>query len=322
MASYLVTGGAGFVGSHLVKGLLAKGHSVRVLDDLSTGRAENVPGDVQLIISSVTDPVAVRSALDGIDGCFHLAAIASVELSNREWLRSHTVNLSGAIAIFEEINRAQVDRGQRIPVVYASSAAVYGNQREVPISETNDLHPINAYGADKLGCELHAAVAARVFNIPNIGLRFFNIYGPGQDPNSPYSGVISIFCERFLAGSSIEIHGDGSQVRDFIYVEDVVNALLLGMEKADANHQVFNVCTGSGTTVLELAKIIAEICGTPFSVRHGVPRAADIRASIGDPRRANDKLNFSARTPIRDGLARMIKTRNTAVVHSVKPYGV
>ena len=310
MARYLVTGGAGFIGCHLVKALIDKGHSVRVLDDLSVGRAENLPGDAELTVASVTNPSAIRRAISEIDGCFHLAAVASVERAHREWLQSHSVNLSGTIAVFEEISRLQKDRGRHIPVVYASSAAVYGAQNEVPISESNGKRPINAYGADKLACELQAAVAGRVFDIRNIGLRFFNIYGPGQDPKSPYSGVISIFCERSLANSAIEIHGDGKQVRDFVYVEDAVNALLLAMKLANVDSQVFNICTGVGTSILELARNITEICRIPFSPEHRSARAADIRLSVGDPRAASEKLGFAARVSLKEGLAKTIGRRH------------
>ncbi len=308
MARFLVTGGAGFIGCHLVKALITKGHSVRVLDDLSTGRAENLPRGVELIVSSITEPLAVRRAVEDIEGCFHLAAIASVERAHREWLRSHSVNLSGTIAVFEEIGRVQKVRERQVPVVYASSAAVYGDPVGFPISEGDEKRPINAYGADKLGCELHAAVATRVFNIRNIGLRFFNVYGPGQDPKSPYSGVISIFCERFLANSSIEIHGDGGQVRDFVYVEDAVSALLLAMDSVSVEPRVFNVCTGIGTTILELAQGIAQICRTPFQPQHRSRRAADIRVSIGDPHEASEKLHFNARVPLIKGLAKTLKS--------------
>jgi len=316
MARYLVTGGAGFVGCHLVKALIGRGNSVRVLDDLSVGRAENLPRGVELIVSSVTDPSTVRRAVNDIEGCFHLAAVASVEQAHREWFESHRVNLSGTIAVFEEISRLQKDRGCQIPVVYASSAAVYGAQNAVPISERSETRPINAYGVDKLGCELQAAIAGRVFNIRNTGLRFFNIYGPGQDPRSPYSGVISIFCERSLANSPIEINGDGLQVRDFIYVEDVVNALMLAMKSANVDSQVFNVCTGIGTTILELAENITQICGIPFLPQHRSARAADIRLSIGDPRRGREKLGFTARVSLKEGLARTIKTSETTAVRT------
>lgn len=266
MARFLVTGGAGFIGCHLVKALITKGHSVRVLDDLSTGRAENLPRGVELIVSSITEPLAVRRAVEDIEGCFHLAAIASVERAHREWLRSHSVNLSGTIAVFEEIGRVQKVRERQVPVVYASSAAVYGDPVGFPISEGDEKRPINAYGADKLGCELHAAVATRVFNIRNIGLRFFNVYGPGQDPKSPYSGVISIFCERFLANSSIEIHGDGGQVRDFVYVEDAVSALLLAMDLVSVEPRVLMCARVSARQFLNWLRVLPRSVGRRFNL--------------------------------------------------------
>jgi UDP-glucose 4-epimerase len=230
MARYLVTGGAGFIGSHLVDSLMADGHAVRVLDDMSSGSADNLPGRAELQVADVTDPDAVGRALEGVDGCFHLAAIASVERGHKDWLRSHTVNLSGTIAVFEAACRAQRVCGQRLPVVYASSAAVYGNPRELPISEQTPTCPTSAYGVDKLGCDLHAAVAGRIHEMSTIGLRFFNIYGPRQDPHSSYSGVISIFCERISRLLPVDLHGDGGQVRDFVFVDDAVRALRRAMQ--------------------------------------------------------------------------------------------
>ena len=302
MAHYLVTGGAGFIGSHLVDALLADGHHVRVLDDLSSGRIENLPHGVDLVTADVTDEGAVRRALGDVDGCFHLAAIASVERCQHEWLRSHKVNLAGAITVFDEACRAQAALGRLLPVVYASSAAVYGNTNEIPITEAAPTRPVNAYGIDKLGCELHAAVAGRVHKLHSVGLRFFNVYGPRQDPHSPYSGVISVFCRQILRGAPLEIHGDGNQVRDFVYVCDVVDALRLAMESASLTPQVYNVCTGAGTKISELGTMIAQLRGVPFSPHYTSARAGDVRASVGDPRQARENLKFSATTPLERGL--------------------
>src|SRR4051812_1375894 len=195
MAHYLVTGGAGFIGSHFVDALVADRHTVRVLGDMSTGKYENLAKTDDLVIADVADQVSVRDAFDGVDGCFHLAAIASVERAHQEWSRAHNVNLTGTIHVFEEARRIQAATGKPLPVVYASSAAVYGNPTEIPTSECALTSPVNAYGVDKLGCDLHAAVGSRVHGLEVIGLRFFNVYGPRQDPRSPYSGVISVFCE-------------------------------------------------------------------------------------------------------------------------------
>src|SRR4029079_7150308 len=202
MTRYLITGGAGFIGSHLAEALIADGHAVRVLDNFFSGRTENLPPGVDLVRGDVKRQEAVTSAFASVDGCFHLAAIASVEYCRQEWLRSHAVNLSGTITVLDEARKAQHRTGRIIPVVYASSAAVYGNTSQVPISEETPTDPVNAYGVDKLGCEMHAAVGGRIHDLAVVGLRFFNIYGPRQDPNSPYSGVVSIFSQRILAGAA------------------------------------------------------------------------------------------------------------------------
>ena len=220
MATILVTGGCGFIGSHLCGALRARGDTVRVLDDLSTGSAANLAPGAKLLLGDVNQPLALREAMAGVDACFHLAAIASVERGVTEWLATHRTNLSATIAVMDAARVAGV------PVVYASSAAVYGQQAALPLDETARPAPLSAYGADKLGCEQHAKVAGHVHGLPTMGLRFFNVFGPRQDPSSPYSGVISIFCDRLRQGLPVRLYGDGGQTRDFIYVGDVVAALL------------------------------------------------------------------------------------------------
>jgi UDP-glucose 4-epimerase len=310
MARYLITGGAGFIGSHLVDALITEGHLVRVLDDLSSGTEENLHPRAELRIADVTDQDAVRSALEGIDGCFHLAAIASVERGRREWLRCHTVNLSGTITVFEEARRSQAISGELLPVVYASSAAVYGNPNEVPISEDAPTRPISAYGVDKLGCDQHAAVAARTYDLSTIGLRFFNIYGPRQDPHSPYSGVISVFCDRILRARPLTVHGDGQQVRDFVYVDDAIRALHKAMllARLGPTSQVFNVCSGVGTTIRGLGKTISEVNKVPFSPDYAPLRTGDVRLSVGDPTRAREELKFVTEIPLSEGLAQTLES--------------
>ena len=302
MATYLVTGGAGFIGSHLCDALTGRGDTVRVLDDLSTGRRDNLPAGVTLIEGDVADLAVTMAALEGVDGCFHLAAIASVQRGVTEWLTTHRTNLTGTITVFEAIRRL----GTRIPVVYASSAAVYGDCRTVPISEDAERRPLSAYGADKYGCELHARVASEAHGIPTVGLRFFNVYGPRQDPRSPYTGVISIFCERLMAGAPITIFGDGGQTRDFIFVADIVAALVAAMQLRPADAPVFNVCGGIATSVLELAHVIADLTGTRLDVRHEPPRRGDIRHSLGVPTRARGALALAEPLALRDGLAKVL----------------
>jgi UDP-glucose 4-epimerase len=300
MTTWLVTGGAGFIGSHLCEALLARGDAVRVLDNLSSGRRENLPPDVALTEGDVADTVAVREALDGVGGCFHLAAIASVERGVTDWLGTHRANLTGAITVFDAVRPTQ------IPVVYASSAAVYGDVVADPITEATECRPLSAYGADKLGCEQHARVAGHVHGIPTVGLRLFNVYGPRQDPHSPYSGVISIFCERIRRGEPIDILGDGGQTRDFVYVADVVAALLAAMRLAPVGAPVFNVCTGIATSVMDLARIIAERAGTPLDARPGPPRVGEIRISTGSPALSRRILGLPEPVSLRNGLGHVL----------------
>jgi len=301
MAYFLVTGGAGFIGSHLVHALLDEGHAVRVLDDLSSGHRKNLPQQVELIEADVTDPVAVDGAIDGVDGCFHLAAIASVARSHREWLRTHQVNLTGTINVFDQARPSR--RRREVPVVYASTAAIYGNCGSFPVDEESPAAPLSAYGADKHACELHARVAGAIHGLPTVGLRFFNLYGPRQDPLSPYSGVISIFADRLLRGEPIEIFGDGDQARDFTYISDAVCALRRAMRAATTSAFVFNVCTGKATSVRSLAQTMATLCGTELIVHRRPARCGEVRISIGDPQRAAERLGFTAQTKLSDGLA-------------------
>jgi UDP-glucose 4-epimerase len=306
MARYLVTGGCGFIGSHLVDSLLADGNEVAVLDDLSTGKRENLDPRATLFVGDVIDPALVKQAMAGAEGVFHLAAIASVARSNEDWLGTHRANLTGSITIFDTARPRE--GAAAIPVVYASSAAVYGDAEHMPIGEDTPTRPLTAYGADKLGSELHARVASHVHGVPTTGMRFFNVYGPRQDPASPYSGVISIFTDRIAAGKPLSIHGDGQQSRDFVYVGDVVAHLRAAMRANTGGSKVFNVCTGRATSVGDLARIIADQLDAAADISHGPPRPGDIRHSIGAPDRAIAALGIRANVAIEDGLGRLIES--------------
>ncbi|MDA1324436.1 MAG: NAD-dependent epimerase/dehydratase family protein [Proteobacteria bacterium] len=298
MSSYLVTGGCGFIGSHLADALVESGHSIRILDDLSTGKRDNAPAGADVIVGDVGDLETVRGAMQGMDGCFHLAAIASVVRSNEDWLGTHRANLTGTINVFE----AARNSGAPLPVVYVSSAAIYGDNQDVPLAEGARPKPLTAYGADKLGCELHARVAHAVHNVSTTGFRFFNIFGPRQDPASPYSGVISIFANRIREGLPLTIHGDGEQSRDFVYVRDAVRFMVEGMERLPAAPEVFNVCRGTGTSINALAEILFRLAGKTVEIRHADPRDGDIRLSVGDPSHARTHLGVVVETEIEDGL--------------------
>jgi UDP-glucose 4-epimerase len=299
---YTITGGAGFIGSHLADALLAEGHHVRVVDDFSTGHADNVDSRCEVMRGDVCDPALIRRAMLGAAGCFHLAAIASVARANEDWLGTHRVNLGGTVTVLDAARHLG-----GVPVVYASSAAVYGHAAGVADEETVTA-PITAYGADKRGSELHAAAGTLVHGVPTLGLRFFNVYGPRQDPNSPYSGVISIFAKAVASGQPVTINGDGQQTRDFIFVGDIVRFLLLGMDglvrrKVGISGSILNACTGRETSVLEMAGLIADLLRADLRTRHGPVRPGDIPRSVGSPARAGRALGVAARTGLREGLA-------------------
>ena len=301
---YLVTGGAGFIGSHLCDSLLAAGFGVRVLDDLSTGKRENLDPRCELVVGDAADPQAVRAAVGGTAGVFHLAAIASVARANEDWGGTHRINQGATVAV---LDAARLHG--RLPVVYASSAAVYGDTGAAVAREDRAPAPQTAYGADKLGSELHARVGARVHGVPTTGLRFFNVYGPRQDPLSPYSGVISIFARRISAGLGVTLHGDGGQTRDFVYVADVVAHLRAAMRRLQAgmgSGMAFNVCTGRAISVRELALTLGRLHGTSPVIEPGPARPGDIRHSRGCPEAAIAALDVRATTLLADGLARLV----------------
>ncbi len=299
MAIYAITGGAGFIGSHLADDLLAEGHVVRVLDDLSTGRRCRLDARAELIVADVADAAALARLLNEAEAVFHLAAIASVVRANEDWTGSHRVNQGGTVAVLQA---ARLAGG--IPVVFASSAAVYGTQPG-PAHEALPAAPRSAYGADKLGSELQAAIAFAVHGVPTIGLRFFNIYGPRQDPHSPYSGVISIFAGQIARRERLTIHGDGQQLRDFVYVGDAVRHLRAGLRLLQQQPQaaVVNVCTGTGTSILALAQTLGRVAGQVPDIEFAPPRMGDIRVSVGDAGRARALLGIAAETSLADGLA-------------------
>jgi UDP-glucose 4-epimerase len=300
MANYLVTGGCGFIGSHLIDSLVKDGHTVRILDNLSTGKRENIQHECEVIVGDVGDSELVALSMKGMDGCFHLAAIASVQQSNENWIGTHKTNLTGTINVLDAA------RHKKIPVVYASSAAVYGDNADMPLKEHAELRPLTAYGADKLGSELHARVASLVHGVPTVGLRFFNVYGPRQNPSSPYSGVISIFIKRLIENRSIVIFGDGEQTRDFVYVGDVARTLRSAMLNVGNVPAVFNVCTGNSVSINKLVKVILSINGLMVPVVYKKTRKGDIRVSIGDPTRTKLVLGISAKLTLVDGLRNLI----------------
>ena len=302
---YLITGGAGFIGSHLADALLGRDAEVVVLDDLSTGRLKNLDARVRMVEGDVLDAALVQALAKDCAGIFHLAAIASVPRCNDSWIQSHAVNQTGTVTVLQ----ASRSLGG-IPVVYASSAAVYGDQSAERIAEGCELRPLSSYGADKLGGELHGRVAHSLFGVPNIGLRFFNVYGPRQDASSPYSGVISIFVARASENAPLTIFGDGQQLRDFVFVGDVVSHLVQAMsiaQRPQGASGVFNVCTGRGHSVAELAQLVIELVHSRSTLVHAPGRAGDIKTSVGDPSEARRVLGLAAEVPLHAGLVHLLQ---------------
>lgn len=296
MRRVLVTGGAGFIGSHLVSRLVELGVETCVLDDLSSGRRANIPNGVAFIEGSVLDPKAVLLALDGVDVCFHLAAVASVARCNEQLVQSHAVNLGGFLTVVDASR-------ERAPyLIYASSAAAYGDVSQVPLREEGPVAPQSPYGVDKYGCELHATAAARIWGLDSVGFRFFNVFGPGQDPTSPYSGVISKFASRLMQGETLKIEGDGLQTRDFIYVADVVDGLLKAADYRLSGARVCNLCTGKETSILDLASAMAEAFGCELRTEFLAPRDGDIRRSVGSPALFQSIFGRPRITSLSDGL--------------------
>jgi UDP-glucose 4-epimerase len=297
---YLVTGGCGFIGSHLAEALIADGSGVVVLDNLSTGKRSNLTEAAELIVGDVRDHSLLKEASKGCTGIFHLAAVASVPKCTQQWHDSHSINLSASIDIFELAAECN------IPVVYASSSAIYGDVDRTPIGEDDPKRPISAYGADKYAMELHAAAGAKTRDLNSFGLRFFNIYGPRQDPHSPYAGVIAVFMRRALEGAPVLIHGSGEQVRDFVYVADAVKACRAAMDRLQdrgtAAAEVSNVCTGNATSIQTLADTVANLIRPGLTVTNGPARAGDIMTSIGDPSRLAHMLGLKPSTSLREGL--------------------
>lgn len=293
----LITGGAGFIGSHTARLLLSQGHQVTVLDNLSSGRRERLPAHpaLRLVVGDITDPAAVTDALAGVDRVLHLAAQVSVANSVEDPIGSCRDNLLGFVTVLDGARRAGVSR-----FVYASSAAVYGQPAELPLWEDSATAPASPYGLEKLVNDKYAALYRELHGLSSLGLRYFNVYGPGQDPKSPYSGVISVFCDRLRGGEPLTVHGDGLQTRDFVYVGDVAAANLAALT-SDATG-VLNVGTGSSRTLLELIDALGRVAGVVPQVNHGEPREGDIRHSAMATARLQQIFGRVPATPLEQGL--------------------
>ena len=301
----LITGGAGFIGSHLADALLAKGHSVRILDDLSTGKPGNLPLDnplIELIEGDVADAALVARVMQGCSAVAHLAAVASVQASVEDPVRTHQSNFIGTLNVCEAMRQAGVKR-----VLFASSAAIYGNNGEgESIDEDTAKAPLTPYASDKLAGEYYLDFYRRQHGLEPAIFRFFNIFGPRQDPSSPYSGVISIFSERAVKGLPITVFGDGEQTRDFLYVEDLVDLLVQAIEAPALEVGAVNVGWNQATSLKQMLQALQEVVGELPPITYGPARSGDIRHSRANNQRLLQRFTLPAQTPLRDGLARLL----------------
>lgn len=300
MMDTLVTGGAGFIGSHLVRALIVRGHRVRVLDNLSTGKMDNLSGlegRFEMQVGDLRDPAAVQAAVQGVGLVFHQAAFVSVPQSMLEPDTCFDVNVRGTERLLEAARKAGVRR-----VVFASSAAVYGDSDDLPLSEHAVTRSLSPYAASKRIDEIYADLYTRAFGLEVVGLRYFNVFGPRQNPNSVYAAAVPIFIRRLLNGQPMTIYGDGLQTRDMVYVGDVVRANLLAAQAPGAPGQAFNVCTGIELTVRDLTNMLLELIPGAPQTQYAPPRAGDIYKSVGNPRLAESVLGFRAEVPLLEGL--------------------
>jgi UDP-glucose 4-epimerase len=303
----LVTGGAGFIGSHVVDALLMSGSDVRVLDDFSTGREENLDGSwalaaqggagLQVIEGDVRDEVRLRDAVDGCDALVHLAAVPSVAQSMADPVGCGSITHGGTVNAVRQAVEAGVER-----FVLASSCAVYGDAAQLPITETTPPHPLSPYAGAKLASEDVCADAADAGQLTAVCLRFFNVYGPRQDPGSAYSGVISRFLSAAAAGEPVTIYGDGRQSRDFVYVADVVAAIFAALRRPLTGVSVLNVGTGRQTDLLQILGVVEDLAGRRMERVIAPAREGDVRHSRADAGRARWVLGWEARTSLADGL--------------------
>ena len=304
MRTFLVTGGAGFIGSHIAEALVKRGDRVRVFDNLSTGHRENLAtcGDgVEFVEGDLTDAAKVAQVVRGVDCIFHEAALASVPRSVEAPLDTNAACVTGTLTLLDAARRAGVRR-----LVYAASSSAYGDRPTSPKHESDLPMPISPYGAAKLAAELYCRAFTATYGFETVALRYFNVFGPRQDPDSPYSAVIPLFMTALLSGKRPTIYGDGHQSRDFTFVANVVHGNLLAADAPNVAGQVFNVANGRATSLLSLISQLNELLGTKIEPIHAPPRAGDIRESLADITAARQSLGYEPQVEFEEGLRRSI----------------
>jgi nucleoside-diphosphate-sugar epimerase len=299
----LVTGGAGFIGSHLVEALLARGHRVRVLDDLSTGHREFLPADpaLEFVLGDVRDPECLKRSMVGVDVVFHQGALRSVPKSVEDPYSYHDVNVTGTMRLLLGAREAGVRR-----VVFASSSSVYGDQPVLPLREDMAPMPIAPYGTSKLTGEHYCQNFSRHYGLETVSLRYFNVFGPRQDPASEYAAVVARFIQAAQRGVPLEVHGDGLQTRDFTYVGNVVDANLAAAEAPAARGEAYNIAGGERLSVLDITRHLEDVLGGPLPRRHTPPRAGDVRDTLADLSRARIGLGYHPAVGFVEGLRRTV----------------
>lgn len=304
MGYYLVTGGAGFIGSHIATALVERGEKVRVLDNLSMGKLENLAslrGKIEFIEGDIADPDAVARAMKDVEVVFHQAALASVPMSLENPLATHRACVTGTVTVLKAAVDAKVRR-----LVYAASSSAYGDQPTSSKRETDLPQPLSPYAAAKLAGEYYLQAFYHSFGLETVGLRYFNVFGPRQDPDSPYSAVIPIFVTRLLSGKPPIVYGDGLQSRDFTFVGNVVKGNLLASEAPGVAGKIINLADGRQTTLLRLIELLNEMLGTNTKVDFQPARIGDVRESLADITLARKLLNFHPEVELEEGLRRTI----------------
>ena len=317
MTTYLITGGAGFIGSHLVDAVLLRGDYVRIFDNLSTGSDANLAhlsdradlGErLEFREGDIRDLNAVRAAMEDVDYVLHHAALSSVPLSLRHPERANAINVGGTLNVLIAAHEAGVRR-----VVYASSSSVYGEAPELPKDEEMIPNPCSPYAVSKYAGELYCRVFTRVYGLETVCLRYFNVFGPRQDPSSPYSAVIPLFVDRLLRGETFYVHGDGEQTRDFAFVSDIVQANLLACEAPNVAGETFNVARGEQISINKLLELIQGIMKCEADIAPDDPRPGDIRHSLADISKARRLLGYNPSVDLKTGLHKTIKWMQTAM---------
>jgi len=303
MARYVVTGGAGFIGSHLVEALLTRGESVRIADNFSTGKRENLPpaGQVDLIEGDLADPAIAKRAVEGCDYVLHQAAIPSVPRSVKDPLTSHRANVDASLQVLLAARDAGVRR-----LVYAGSSSAYGNSAVLPKREDMRPQPLSPYALQKLVAEQYCQLFTRLYGLETVTTRYFNVFGPRQDPGSPYSGVISLFTKAFADGTAPVIYGDGKQTRDFTYISDVVAGVLLACHTPNVGGEVINVAHGGRVSLLELVRSLQTIFCKDTTPVFQPAREGDVKDSQADIFKARQLLGFNPQVTFEDGLRRTV----------------